>query len=211
MGGGATGISVFFKKHLIYADSVRMGGDHVSSDISMGLQIPTASAERLKTLHGGAMAMEVDDREMIETGGNSGDWEHDRRQVSRSELIGIIRPRIEEILEDVRDRLDAAGFDNLHRLETNRFDRRGQSSSLDSTVWRRAFWATRSPRSPIRVQGLPQAATDRPSLVWWGLALNAAHPQDEWWDFEVPQPQFVGRPLRRACGGFATIGKRPLW
>ena len=29
MGGGATGVSVFFKKHLIYADSVRMGGDHV--------------------------------------------------------------------------------------------------------------------------------------------------------------------------------------
>ena len=42
MGGGSTGISIFMKKHMIYADSVRMGGDHVTSDISKGLQIPMA-------------------------------------------------------------------------------------------------------------------------------------------------------------------------
>lgn len=34
MGGGATGLSIFIKKHMIFADSVRMGGDHVTSDIS---------------------------------------------------------------------------------------------------------------------------------------------------------------------------------
>ena len=42
LGGGSTGVSIFMKKHMIYADSVRMGGDHVTSDISMGLQVPTA-------------------------------------------------------------------------------------------------------------------------------------------------------------------------
>jgi len=46
LGGGSTGISVFMKKHMIYADSVRMGGHHVTSDISMGLQVPPATAER---------------------------------------------------------------------------------------------------------------------------------------------------------------------
>jgi cell division protein FtsA len=39
LGGGATGISIFMKKHMIFADAVRMGGDHVTSDISKGLQI----------------------------------------------------------------------------------------------------------------------------------------------------------------------------
>ena len=106
-------VSVFFKKHQIFADNVGLGGGHVTSDISMGLKIPMSTAERIKTIYGGAMATGMDDREMIETEGTSGDWEHDRRQVSRSELIGIIRPRMEEILEDVRDRLNAAGFDSL--------------------------------------------------------------------------------------------------
>ena len=31
MGGGATGISIFMKKHMIYADTVRLGGDHVTA------------------------------------------------------------------------------------------------------------------------------------------------------------------------------------
>ncbi|MFN7051521.1 MAG: cell division protein FtsA, partial [Gemmobacter sp.] len=100
MGGGSTGISIFIKKHMIYADSVRMGGDHISSDISKGLQVPMQVAERIKTKHGGVHATSMDDREMIEIGGDSGDWEKDRRQVSRTELIGIMRPRVEEILEE---------------------------------------------------------------------------------------------------------------
>jgi hypothetical protein len=38
------------------------------------------------------VATGMDDREMIEIGGETGDWEHDRRTVSRAELIGIMRP-----------------------------------------------------------------------------------------------------------------------
>jgi cell division protein FtsA len=113
MGGGATGLSIFMKKHMIYADTVRMGGDHVTSDISKGLQIPLGVAERIKTFHGGVFATGMDDREMIELGGETGDWELDRRKVSRAELIGIMRPRVEEILEEVRACLDAAGFEHL--------------------------------------------------------------------------------------------------
>ncbi|MGC9419522.1 MAG: cell division protein FtsA, partial [Rhodovulum sp.] len=51
MGGGATGISIFIKKHMIYADNVRLGGEHVTSDISKGLHVPISTAERIKTLH----------------------------------------------------------------------------------------------------------------------------------------------------------------
>ena len=113
MGGGTTSVSIFMKKHMIYADCVRMGGDHVTSDISMGLGVPMANAERIKTFCGGVHATGADDRDMIDIGGDTGDWEHDRRTVSRAELIGIMRPRVEEILEEVRARLDAAGFDHL--------------------------------------------------------------------------------------------------
>ena len=101
------------KKHMIYADCVRMGGDHVTADISMGLGVPAAVAERIKTFNGGVHATGADDRDLIEIGGDTGDWEHDRRTVSRAELIGIMRPRVEEILEEVRVRLDAAGFEHM--------------------------------------------------------------------------------------------------
>ena len=147
------------------------------------------------------MATGMDDREMIKTDGNSGDWEHDRRQVSRSELIGIIRPRMEEILEDVRDRLDVAGFDNLPGKQIVLTGGASQIPGLDGLAARILGQHVRLGR-PARVRGLPQAATGPAFSGVVGLALTAANPQDEWWDFEVPQSELVGRPVRRAVRWF---------
>jgi cell division protein FtsA len=52
------------------------------------------------------------------------------------------------------------------------------------------------------VQGLPQAATGAAFASAVGLCLFAAHPQDEWWDFEVPAERYPARSLRRAVKWF---------
>ena len=201
MGGGSTGISIFMKKHMIFADSVRLGGDHVTSDIAKGLQVPVAVAERIKTKHGGVHATGMDDREMIEIGGDSGDWDKDRRQISRTELIGIIRPRIEEILEDVRVRLDAAGFDHLPSQQIVLTGGASQIPGLDGLASRILGQRVRMGR-PLRVQGLPQAATGAAFSATVGLCLFAAHPQDEWWDFDIPVERYPARSMKRAFKWF---------
>ena len=201
MGGGSTGISIFMKKHMIFADAVRMGGDHVTSDISKGLQVPMAVAERIKTKHGGVHATGMDDREMIEMGGDSGDWEKDRRQVSRTELIGIMRPRVEEILEEVRARLDAAGFDTLPSQQIVLTGGASQIPGLDMLASRILGARVRMGR-PLRVQGLPQAATGPAFSAAVGLCLFAAHPQDEWWDFDIPAERYPARSFKRAFRWF---------
>ena len=201
MGGGATSLSVFMKKHMIYADSVRIGGDHVTSDISKGIQIPLAQAERIKTMNGGVIATGMDDREMIETGGESGDWERDRRRLSRAELIGIMRPRVEEILEEVRARLDAAGFDHMPSRAIVLTGGASQIPGLDGLASRILGHQVRLGR-PLRVQGLPQSATGPAFSAAVGLCLFAAHPQDEWWDFDIPAERYPARSLRRAMKWF---------
>ncbi|PWE34052.1 cell division protein FtsA [Maritimibacter sp. 55A14] len=201
MGGGSTGISVFMKKHMIIADSVRLGGDHVTADISKGLQVPIATAERIKTFYGGVVATGMDDRETIETGGDTGDWEHDRRSVSRAELIGVMRPRVEEILEEARSRLDAAGFDNLPGQRIVLTGGASQIPGLDGLAGRILGQNVRLGR-PLRVHGLPQAATGPAFAACVGLCLFAAHPQDEWWDFEIPAERYPARSLRRAVKWF---------
>ncbi|MBC7736533.1 MAG: cell division protein FtsA [Candidatus Saccharibacteria bacterium] len=201
MGGGSTGLSIFIKKHMIFADSVRLGGDHVTSDISKGLQVPLAVAERIKTKHGGVQATGMDDREMIEIGGDSGDWDKDRRQISRTELIGIIRPRVEEILEDVRMRLDVAGFDSLPSQQIVLTGGASQIPGLDGLASRVLGQRVRMGR-PLRVQGLPQAATGAAFTSTGGLCLFAAHPQDEWWDFDIPSERYPARSLKRAFKWF---------
>ncbi|HSF64517.1 MAG TPA: cell division protein FtsA [Paracoccaceae bacterium] len=201
MGGGTTGISVFLKKHMIFADCVRMGGDHVTSDIAKGLMVPVAMAERIKTKFGGVHATGMDDREMIEIGGDSGDWEKDRRRVSRTELIGIMRPRVEEILEDVRERLDAAGFDHLPSQQIVITGGASQIPGLDGLAARILGQRVRMGR-PLRVQGLPQTFTGPAFAGSVGLSLFAAHPQDEWWDFDIPTERYPARSLKRAFKWF---------
>ena len=201
MGGGATGLSIFFKKHMIFSESVRLGGDHVSSDISKGLRVPMAVAERIKTIHGGVHATGMDDREMIEIGADCGDWDKDRRKVSRTELIGIMRPRVEEILEEVRGILDAAGFEQLPSQQIVLTGGASQIPGLEGLAARILGQNVRLGR-PLRVQGLPQAATGAAFSSTVGLCLFAAHPQDEWWDFEIPAERYPARSLRRAMKWF---------
>ena len=201
MGGGTTGISIFMKKHMIYADSVRMGGDHITSDISKGLSVPLAAAERIKTMNGGVYATGMDDREMIDIRGDSGDWEKDRRQVSRTELIGIMRPRVEEILEETRARLDAAGFDSLPSQQIVLTGGGSQIPGLDGLAARILGQRVRLGR-PLRVQGLPQATTGPAFSSAVGLCLFAAHPQDEWWDFDIPSDRYAAKPMRKVMRWF---------
>lgn len=201
MGGGTTSISIFMKKHMIYADCVRMGGEHVTKDISMGLGVPMANAERIKTFCGGVHATGADDREMIDIGGDTGDWERDRRTVSRAELIGIMRPRVEEILEEVRARLDAAGFDHMPSQQIVLTGGASQVTGLDGLASRILGQQVRLGR-PLRVHGLPQSTTGPGFSGVVGLSLFAAHPQDEWWDFEMPVDRYPARSLRRAVKWF---------
>ncbi len=200
-GGGATSIAVFIRKHMIYGDAVRMGGDHITNDICQGLRVPMDVAERIKTLHGGLLATSADDRDLIEVPNPMAQWETDRRTVTRAELIGVMRPRVEEILEEVRARLDASGFEHL---PTQRIVLTGGSSlipGLEDMASRILGRQTRIGK-PLRVQGLPQAATGPAFSAAVGMALHASQPQDECWDFEVPSDRLGTRRIRRAMRWF---------
>ncbi|WP_339107784.1 cell division protein FtsA [Thioclava sp. GXIMD4216] len=201
LGGGASGLSIFMKKHMIYSDAVRMGGDHITSDISAGLQVSGQLAERLKTIHGGVHATSMDDRELIELSANSGDWEKDSRTATRAELIGIIRPRVEEIFEEIKARLDVAGFSHMPSQQIVLTGGTSQLPGIDGMAARILGHNVRLGR-PLRVQGLPQQATSAGFSAIVGLALHATNPQDEWWDFEIPVDRLGGRSFRRAFRWF---------
>jgi cell division protein FtsA len=113
MGGGTTSIAVFFDGELIHTDSIPVGGLQVTTDIARGLSTPVAQAERIKTLFGSCMPSPSDDRQLIEVPPMGVEGTADTGHVPRSMLVNIIRPRIEEIFEIVRARLEDAGFDKV--------------------------------------------------------------------------------------------------
>jgi cell division protein FtsA len=108
MGGGSTSMAVYAGGSLIHVDSLAVGGAHVTQDVARGLSTSIAGAERIKTLHGSAIASTNEDREMIEAPPRGDDPGAGPVVAPRSLLKGIIAPRVEETLELLRERLKAS-------------------------------------------------------------------------------------------------------
>ncbi len=200
MGGGATGVSIFLRKQLICLDVARVGGAHVTRDISEAFQIESAVAERIKTLHGGVVATGLDDREQITAPLLGGDGA-ETRIITRAALIGVIRPRVEEIFEEVRMLLDRAGFQGL---PSRRIVLTGGGSQLPGLedVARRVLGQRVRIGRPLRVAGLPQSAAGPAFSALVGLAAYAVRPHDEFWDFEAPATLGGATRLRRTVRWF---------
>jgi len=201
IGGGSTAISVFMRKHMIYGDAVRLGGDHITNDICQGLHLSYDDAERIKTVHGGLVATGSDNRVEIEVPNPMAQWENDRQTVSRSELIGVMRPRVEEILEEVRERLDASGFEHLPSQRIVLTGGTSQIPGIEDLAGRILGGQVRIGR-PLRVQGLPQVSAGAAFSSAVGLALHASHPMDECWDFEMPVDRIGTRRIKQAVRWF---------
>src|SRR6185437_7534224 len=101
----------FFDGNVVYSDGVPVGGAHVTSAVARGLTTSLAHAERLKTLYGSAILSPLDEREIIDVPQvGEEDAPEQANHVPKSQLVRIIGPRLEEIFEMVRDRLDKSGF-----------------------------------------------------------------------------------------------------
>ena len=112
-----------------------------------------------------------------------------------------MRPRVEEILEKVGEILDASGFDFMPSRQIVLTGGGSQIPGLDVLASRMLGQSVRIGR-PLRIQGLPHNATAASFSSAIGLALLTAHPQDEWWDFDMPAEHYPARSWRRAYRWF---------
>jgi len=173
MGGGVTTLSVFYGGSLVHSESIPLGGGHVTNDIARGLSTPTAHAERIKTLYGSAMASPSDATEMIDVpqvGESDLDSAH---HIPRSMLVGIIQPRIEEILEMVRERLERCGFGDRAGRRVVLTGGACQLQGVRELASRLLDKQVRIGR-PIRLTGLAEAAAGPAFATCAGLLAYAA-------------------------------------
>jgi cell division protein FtsA len=110
LGAGTTTCAVFSEGRFVHVGGFAVGGSHVTMDIARGLTTTIADAERLKTLFGAALSGPSDDRDMISISTPDADPRDPPRMIPRSQLVRIIRPRVEEILEMIRDELAKSPF-----------------------------------------------------------------------------------------------------
>ncbi|HZP19958.1 MAG TPA: cell division protein FtsA [Bauldia sp.] len=202
-GGGTTTIAVFMKGQFVHVDAIAVGGHHITTDIARGLSTRIEDAERLKTMHGSALPSAADDRDVLSVP-PIGDDEHDvPNQVPRSTLTRIIRPRIEEILELVRDRLNASGF---APLVGRRMVLTGGASQLTGLAEAARRILARNVRlgRPLGITGMPEVAKGPAFATAAGLLI---YPQVA----EMEQLDAAGEPrlAMTGTGGnyFSRVGQ----
>tara|TARA_B100000989_G_C19521376_1_gene464338 strand:- start:97 stop:1299 length:1203 start_codon:yes stop_codon:yes gene_type:complete len=102
LGAGSAKIATFFKGGLEYINYVPLGGNDVTNDIQRGLEIPKDLAEYIKIIYGSLEFTHEKNFKINLTHGK-------QKIITQNLLHGIIKPRYEEILEIIRDKLQ----DNL--------------------------------------------------------------------------------------------------
>ena len=177
IGGGTTSWALFNEGVLLQAGAIPVGSHHVTVDIARGLNTPIAHAERVKTLWGSTVPAMLDERELItcpilgETGADA------VKRVPRSMICGVIRPRMEEIFEMVRERIDQVP---VVRQSVRRVVLSGGGSQLNGVEQLAGDILGRSVRiaRPHRFNGLPDAMSQPgfsvvSGLLRYGLAPDA--------------------------------------
>ncbi|MFI5385553.1 MAG: cell division protein FtsA [Fimbriimonadales bacterium] len=107
IGGGVTEIAIFSGGSVAFSASIPIGGALVTSDVSKLLKTSPEGAERLKTLHGVAMARNIAEKETVDVHqiGHA-----TARPLQRKVLCEIIESRMRELAQMVKQQIEKSGM-----------------------------------------------------------------------------------------------------
>ena len=197
MGGGTTSLAVFQNGNFVHAASAPVGGLHVTQDLARSLSTSMEHAERLKVMHGSALPVPVDDGDIVNIASLSGDVAEAQQQIPRAVMNRIVRARIEEILEMIRDRLTRSGYSGAVGRRIVLTGGASQLAGLPEAARRVLGRSVRIGR-PLGVAGLPEATKGPAFAAAIGLMI---YPQ-------VASFENSGRSMHRI--GAALTGTGPI-
>ena len=105
IGGGMTTIAVFADRQFVFAETIPVGGNHLTYDIARALRTPLAEAERIKTLYGTLVTARSDAHEAVSFP-LAGEEEPTSQQTTKAHLRNLLQQRAHGLLALVRERLD---------------------------------------------------------------------------------------------------------
>ena len=108
IGAGNIDIGVFEGSSFIYTNSIPLGGDNITNDIALVLNISEEEADKLKRQYGLALKSFIDnDNDIIL---NTSKDDNKNRIIKSSELIEIIEARIEEMFSIINKDITNQGI-----------------------------------------------------------------------------------------------------
>jgi cell division protein FtsA len=198
-GGATTTVSVFKDSRLVYADALAIGSHNITLDLARQLSVSIEDAERLKTLYTSVLPGQSDERDLVTIQPVGSEENEAPTQIPRATLTRIVRPRVEEILNVLRDRMVATGMMDVCG---RRFVLTGGGSELTGLpeMARRILARNVRQGRPLGVANLPPIAKGPAFSTVVGMLV---YPQV--CDLEYVEPE-VQHKLTGTDGYFARIG-----
>jgi cell division protein FtsA len=110
IGAGSTELVVFQQGAVAYTGVIPVGGDHFTSDLSVGLCTPLGDAEKIKKIYGSAVVTLIPEGNEVEVP-SVGD--RPSRLLPQRLVAEILEPRARELFEMMRDALRQSGMFDL--------------------------------------------------------------------------------------------------
>lgn len=172
IGGDTTEVSIFYEGNIIHTLSIPLGGIHLTNDIAHGFSTSILQAERLKTVYGSALETGDDDKVLMTFAYQEGE-KTDTRTVKKKYLTQVIKPRIEEIFEVIKTRLEST---NMYKIAGRRIVLTGGCSQLSSIKIMAAQILEKQVRlgHPLKLKGDPDLISS-PSLSTAAGLLDFAY------------------------------------
>jgi cell division protein FtsA len=170
-------------------------------DLARGLGACIADAERIKTLYGTVLTGGSDAREVMSVP-TAGDHDRDEPQiVSRATIANIVKPRVEEIFEMVRDRLADSPFAAEPRARVVLTGGASQLTGIPELASRILSREVRIGR-PLGFARLPNEAKSASFAVPTGLLV---YPQFA--HLEHVEPRHTRQLMTGTNGYFGKVGR----
>ncbi len=109
IGASSTSYCITIDGKLSYVGNTQLGGMHVTKDIATILNIPFEVAEKIKSLNSSLLISPLEERELINLKSSINNEGLGMIRITRAEFRDIMKYRIEEIFESVKNNLEKAG------------------------------------------------------------------------------------------------------
>jgi len=106
-GGGTTDLAIFGGESIKHTGGLALGGNNLTTDLSIGLRTPVSYAEQLKKKYGCCLVSLIGKDEVAPVESMGGEL---MRKVKRQILGEILEPRVEEILNLCHMEFEKSGF-----------------------------------------------------------------------------------------------------
>jgi cell division protein FtsA len=183
LGAEVTNVAVFASGMLIGLTVIPRGSADITDAIASAFGIRRFQAERLKCVHGSAIASPNDHRELIAVNGPGDEragpvarGADEQNRIPRSELIAVITGELDRLVRDVGRALEASGFSGKGGTRNRPVVITGGGAEMAGL----ADYAQSALAQPVRIgrpphlKGLPEAHAVPGFSTLAGLVLYAA-------------------------------------